>query len=102
MWWVKADQQSFLPTIPVDASSFSLWIHQNLPTFCDEIEEFAFAVDGFCDADIMKTDDDIVSFPALGASELIEQWQSSSQAIAYALNLAVRGAQMALPSPVPR
>ena len=44
----------------MDASSFALWIHQNTPTFCDDIEEFSLAVDGFCDADIMKTDDDVV------------------------------------------
>ncbi|KAL7424215.1 RFC checkpoint protein Rad17 [Cryptotrichosporon argae] len=80
--------EAFIPTIPVDASTFALWIHQNFPGFCIEIEQAADAMDRFCDADVMRTDDDI--------------WQSSPSAIAYSLHLSIRGTLMALPSPVPR
>ncbi|OCF36625.1 hypothetical protein I316_01877 [Kwoniella heveanensis BCC8398] len=80
--------ESFIPSVPVDASSFALWIHQSFPEFCQDIEQTSTGLDALCSADIMRTDDDI--------------WQSSPQAIAYALHLSIRGIQMALPSPVPR
>jgi hypothetical protein len=55
----------------------------------------------------MRTDDDIVSslvrilhIRTLSAAD--SQWHSSPQAISYALNLAVRGVMMGLPTPVPR
>ncbi|WRT67333.1 uncharacterized protein IL334_004303 [Kwoniella shivajii] len=80
--------EAFIPTIPVDASSFALWIHQSFPNYCQEIEQVSLGLDELCAADIMRTDDDI--------------WQSSTQAISYALHLTVRGTLMALPSPVPR
>nr|XP_031861175.1 uncharacterized protein CI109_003536 [Kwoniella shandongensis]KAA5528247.1 hypothetical protein CI109_003536 [Kwoniella shandongensis] len=80
--------ESFVPTIPVDASSFALWIHQSLPSFCTDIEQVSSGIDELCAADVMRTDDDI--------------WQSSSQAIAYSLHLTIRGSLMSLPSPVPR
>ncbi|CAK9784093.1 hypothetical protein CC85DRAFT_268159 [Cutaneotrichosporon oleaginosum] len=76
------------PTIPVDASTFALWIHQNVPSFCTEIEQLSAILDDFCFADLMRTEDDI--------------WQSSPQAISHALHLTVRGTLMGLPSPVPR
>ncbi|EIW70024.1 hypothetical protein TREMEDRAFT_30228, partial [Tremella mesenterica DSM 1558] len=80
--------ENFLPTISVDASTFSLWLHQSLPSFCTDIDQVAEAYDDLCRADMMRTDDDI--------------WQSSPQAIAYALHIVVRGCLLALPSPVPR
>ncbi|WWC60908.1 uncharacterized protein I303_103484 [Kwoniella dejecticola CBS 10117] len=80
--------ETFIPTIPIDASSFALWLHQSVPNYCNEIEEVSAGLDALCSADIMRTDDDI--------------WQSSTQAIAYALHLSVRGILMSLPSPVPR
>ncbi|GMK55142.1 hypothetical protein CspeluHIS016_0201980 [Cutaneotrichosporon spelunceum] len=79
---------AFVPTIPVDASTFALWIHQNVTSFCTEIEQLSAILDGFCVADLMRTEDDV--------------WQSSPQAISYALQLTVRGTLMGLPSPVPR
>ncbi|KAK8869618.1 hypothetical protein IAR55_000185 [Kwoniella newhampshirensis] len=80
--------ESFIPTIPVDASSFALWIHQSFPAFCTEIEQVSAGVDQLCAADVMRTEDDM--------------WQSSPQAIAYSLHLSIRGMLMSLPSPVPR
>ncbi|WVQ69872.1 uncharacterized protein L199_008094 [Kwoniella botswanensis] len=80
--------ESFIPTIPVDASSFALWMHQSFPNYCNEIEQVSAGLDELCSADVMRTDDDI--------------WQSSPQAISYALHLSVRGVLMSLPSPVPR
>ncbi|WVR05388.1 hypothetical protein IAU60_002402 [Kwoniella sp. DSM 27419] len=80
--------EAFIPSIPVDASSFTLWLHQSFPSFCENVEQVATGLDDLCTADVMRTDDDL--------------WQSSTQAIAYSLHLSVRGIQMALPSPVPR
>ncbi|WWC89761.1 uncharacterized protein L201_004687 [Kwoniella dendrophila CBS 6074] len=80
--------EPFIPTVPVDASSFALWLHQSFPNYCKEVEEVSAGLDELCTADIMRTDDDI--------------WQSSTQAISYALHLSVRGLLMSLPSPVPR
>lgn len=57
-------EQTFVPTVPIDASSFALWIHQSLPSFCTEVEQVSEAVDDLCRADIMRTDDDIVRHPA--------------------------------------
>lgn len=93
-----------MPTVPVDASSFALWIHQSLPSFCTEVEQVSEAIDDLCRADIMRTDDDIVRYPAatFWDDALTAQWQSSQQAISYALHLTIRGSHMALPSPVPR
>ncbi|TXT13660.1 hypothetical protein VHUM_01027 [Vanrija humicola] len=80
--------EAFTGTIPIDASTFALWIHSNIPSFCGEVDEMSEILDSFCAADVMRTDDDI--------------WQSSPQAIAYALHLTVRGSLMGLPSPVIR
>ncbi|WVF71982.1 hypothetical protein IAT40_006793 [Kwoniella sp. CBS 6097] len=80
--------ESFIPSVPIDASSFALWVHQSFPDFCQNVEQVSRGLDELCSADIMRTDDDI--------------WQSSPQAIAYALHMSIRGIQMALPSPVPR
>jgi cell cycle checkpoint protein len=54
------DLQSFVPSIPIDASSFALWIHQSLPAFCTDIEQISNALDSLCGSDIMRTDDDVV------------------------------------------
>ena len=56
--------------IPVDASSFALWLHQNAPNNCEEIEEAVALLDDLGAADIMKTDDDIVSPPRVSFVEL--------------------------------
>ncbi|WVN86688.1 uncharacterized protein L203_101860 [Cryptococcus depauperatus CBS 7841] len=83
---VQLDQ--FIPSIPIDASSFALWVHQSFPSFCDNIEQVSKGMDELCSADIMRTDNDI--------------WHSSPQAIAYSLYLTIRGIHMALPTPVIR
>ncbi|ORX33735.1 Rad17 cell cycle checkpoint protein-domain-containing protein [Kockovaella imperatae] len=80
--------EAFIPTIPVDTSSFALWVHQSLPAYCTDVDQVGAALDDLCSADVMRTEEDI--------------WQSSTHAIAYALHLTIRGVQMALPSPVPR
>lgn len=54
-------EQAFLPTIPIDTSSFALWLHENAPKFVNSIDESAEVVEDLCRADIMKSDDDIVS-----------------------------------------
>jgi len=96
--------QDFIPTVPIDASSFTLWIQQSIPIFCSDVDQASVAGDEICQSDIMKTDDDVVSLSSPSGQELanIRKWQSSPQAIAYALHVAVRGVLMALPSPVPR
>jgi cell cycle checkpoint protein len=59
---IMADRftQSYIPTIPIDASSFALWIHQNLHSFCTVVEQVAEGIDDLCRSDIMRTDDDFV------------------------------------------
>lgn len=52
--------QAFLPTIPVDASSFGLWLHQSLPAFTQDVEQTSEGLEYLCAADVMRTDDDIV------------------------------------------
>ncbi|OWZ74153.1 hypothetical protein AYX14_00374 [Cryptococcus neoformans] len=80
--------EDFIPSIPIDASSFALWTHQTFPSFCSDIEQVAEGMDYLCVADVMRTDDDI--------------WHSSPQSIAYSLYLTIRGIHLALPSPVTR
>jgi len=46
----------------VDASTFALWIHHNIPQFCNDVEQLAAIMDDFGAADLMRTDEDIVSF----------------------------------------
>ena len=52
--------KGFLPTIPLDASSFALWLHQNVLSFCSDVEQAGEAIEHICLADNMRTDDDIV------------------------------------------
>ncbi|KAJ9118987.1 hypothetical protein QFC24_005953 [Naganishia onofrii] len=82
------DFDSLIASVPVDTASFMLWIHQNLPQFCAQIEEVGEAYDYICHADLTRADDDL--------------WQRSPHAIAYAFHLAVRGSLAALPHPVPK
>ena len=58
---LTARVQSFIPTIPVDASSFALWIHQSFPSFCAVVSEVSVAADALCTADVIRSEDDIVS-----------------------------------------
>lgn len=54
-------EKTLFATVPVDTGTFSLWLHQNCPNFCNEIEEVEAALDVLGDADLLKTDDDFVS-----------------------------------------
>lgn len=54
------DVQPFLATIPLDTSSFALWLHENVPKFTSTVDEASAAIEDLCRADIMKADDDIV------------------------------------------
>lgn len=95
-------------SVPVDTATFMLWLHQNLPPFCSQIEQVDEAYEDICRADLMRADDDLVSSKFIrsycdGHLTLpSSQWQRSPQAIAYAFNVAVRGALNGLPHPVPR
>ena len=53
--------QELLSSAPLDTASFMLWVHQNMPQFCREIDETDQCLEAICDADRMKTDDDLVS-----------------------------------------
>lgn len=55
-------KKDFIPSIPIDSSSFALWIHQTFPSFCTDVEQVAEGMDYLCLADVMRTDDDIVSY----------------------------------------
>lgn len=54
--------QMLIASVPVDTATFTLWIHQNLPAFCSEVEEVEEAYDDICRADLMRADDDLVSW----------------------------------------
>jgi hypothetical protein len=56
----KADEQEFLPTIPVDTSSLALWVHECTPKFISDVDQAVEAYEDLCRADIMRADDDIV------------------------------------------
>lgn len=102
--------QVLITSVPVDTATFTLWIHQNLPSFCFEVEEVEEAYDDICRADLMRADDDLVSLwqsTCKGHCADVyfttsAQWQRSQQAIAYAFHVAVRGALSGLPTPVPK
>jgi cell cycle checkpoint protein len=46
---------------PVDTSLFNLYLHQNYPVFCTDIDECAESIDALSRSDSLKTDDDMVS-----------------------------------------
>lgn len=48
-------------SVPVDTATFMLWLHQNLPPFCSQIEQVDEALEDICRADLMRADDDLVS-----------------------------------------
>lgn len=52
--------QALIASVPVDTATFTLWIHQNLPSFCSDVEEVEEAYDDICRADLMRADDDLV------------------------------------------
>lgn len=59
MSWLSL--QELLSTAPVDTATFMLWVHQNMPQFCADVDELDECLEAICDADRMKTDDDLVS-----------------------------------------
>jgi cell cycle checkpoint protein len=61
LWGTQLTNQTFIPTIPVDTSMFALWLHHNIPQFCTDVEQVSSIMDDLCGADLMRTEDDIVS-----------------------------------------
>ncbi|KAL7416899.1 Rad17 cell cycle checkpoint protein-domain-containing protein [Mrakia frigida] len=84
----KVDVETLFLDAPVDTSLYNLYLHQNYPLFCGDIDECFDSIEALSGSDAMKTDEDL--------------WQSSKISIAYAFNLTVRGLLAGLPSPVER
>ncbi|SJX61687.1 related to cell cycle checkpoint protein RAD17 [Sporisorium reilianum f. sp. reilianum] len=74
--------------LPVDPSVFQLYLHQNLPQFCTEVEQCESILEFFSTADVLMP--------------LHEQYRHSSLSAYYAFLLSTRGTLLHLPSPVPR
>lgn len=52
--------QALFAATPMDTATFGLWLHQNGPYVCYEIEEAGLVLDAIGNADLLKTDDDFV------------------------------------------
>lgn len=74
--------------LPVDSSVFQLYLHQNLPQFCTEVEQCESTLEFFSTADAL--------------TPLHEQYRHSSLSAYYTFLLSTRGTLLHLPSPVPR
>ncbi|TKY86756.1 hypothetical protein EX895_004396 [Sporisorium graminicola] len=74
--------------LPVDSSVFQLYLHQNFPQFCTEVEQCEAILEFFSTADVL--------------TPLHEQYRHSSLSAYYAFLLSTRGTLLRLPSPVPR
>ncbi|SPO23083.1 related to cell cycle checkpoint protein RAD17 [Ustilago trichophora] len=74
--------------LPVDSPVFQLYLHQNFPQFCTEVEQCESILEGFSSAD------------ALTPSH--EQYRHSSLLSYYSFLIATRDTLLHLPSPVPR
>lgn len=59
---------SFLQTLfldaPVDTSLYNLYLHQNYPLFCGDIDECFDSIEALSGSDAMKTEEDLVRRPA--------------------------------------
>lgn len=106
----SAAPQTLFKEAPVDTGLFNLYLHQNYPVFCSDIDECADSIEVLSRSDALKTDDDLVRLPRFFGSRrrlltplrADSQWQSSPVAIAYAFNTTVRGLLASLPSPMPQ
>ena len=74
--------------LPVDSSVFQLYLHQNFPQFCTEIEQCESILDGISASDAL--------------TPLHEQYRHSSLLAYYSFLITTRGTLLHLPSPVPR
>ncbi len=74
--------------LPVDASLFALYLHQNAVQFCSDVEQCEAVEEAFSAADTM--------------APLHEQLRHSAVVAYYAFGIATRGVLLGLPSPVPR
>lgn len=74
--------------LPVDSSVFQLYLHQNFPHFCTEVEQCEDILEAFSTADVL--------------TPLHEQYRHSSLSAYYSFLISTRGTLLHLPSPVPR
>lgn len=73
--------------LPVDVSTFQLYLYHNMPAFTNEVDEMMHALDALSDADAYYTP----SHP-----------RAEAAAAPYLFHVTTRGVLGALPSPVPR
>ncbi|KAG8738699.1 Cell cycle checkpoint protein rad17 [Ceratobasidium sp. 414] len=85
----KVDVAALHADSPVDASLFTLYVQQNFPQFCDEIDECWGLADALSEAD--------------GGMGVLDDGPTMSSALAHhAFQHVARSALVSLPSPVPR
>ena len=65
--------QALFLDAPVDTSLYSLYLHQNYPLFCDDVDDCFDAIEALSGADAMRTDEDLVRlrFPPLLTHTLV-------------------------------
>ncbi|SNX83292.1 related to cell cycle checkpoint protein RAD17 [Melanopsichium pennsylvanicum] len=74
--------------LPVDSVVFQMYLHQNFPQFCTQVEQCESILEGFSSAD--------------GLSTLHESYRHSSLLAYYSFLIVTRSTLLHLPSPVPR
>ncbi|KAG9103435.1 Cell cycle checkpoint protein rad17 [Ceratobasidium sp. 370] len=85
----KVDVAALHADSPVDASLFTLYVQQNFPHFCDEVDECWGIADALSEAD--------------GGMGVLDDGPTMSSALAHhAFQHVARSALLSLPSPVPR
>lgn len=52
--------QALFTEAPVDTSLYSLYLHQNYPLFCNDVDECASIMETLSGADSLRTDEDMV------------------------------------------
>lgn len=87
----EVDINDLIETMPVDQTQFSLYLHQNMPQFCDTVDgQHLKALEYMSDADMFDS------------SRRYDDMAISVAGARYAALVSVRGVLMSLPSPVLR
>jgi cell cycle checkpoint protein len=77
--------QTLFKEAPVDTGLFNLYLHQNYPVFCSDIDECAASIEVLSRSDALKTDDDLVR----AFASLSRHWASSADPKDLALPVAI-------------
>lgn len=84
----RVDVETLWRTIPIDANTLQLYLHQNYPQFCDDVDQCCELIEHLSNAETLKTTH--------------EEWLHAVVSDHYAFQITTRGTLLALPSPVSR